>query len=85
MPSKAVLEGMLLDVAKKHNKNLGMDKDHKPDRNWIVLAIATLEPDHEIFGKSYKPEVKQGFGKAPGLMINNADGFYTGLPVITSS
>ena len=60
-----------------------MDKEHTPDRNWIILAIATLDPNHEIFGKSYKPEVKQGFGEGLGIMINNADGFYTGLPLLS--
>lgn len=83
-PSKTVLEGILCTLAKQRNKNLGIDANHKPDRNWIILAIATLEPDHEIFGKSYKPEVRQEFGQAPGVMVNNADGFYTGLPALSS-
>ena len=59
-PSKTVLEGILLDLAMRRNKNLGMDADHKPDRNWIILAIATLDPHHEIFGKSYRPAARQG-------------------------
>ena len=84
-PSKTVLEGILATLAKQRNKNLGIDADHKPDRNWIILAIATLDPKHEIFGKSYKPEVKHGFGQAPGVMVNNADGFYTGLPALSSA
>ena len=46
---------MLSALAKRRNKDLGMDVDHTPDWNWIILSIATLEPDHEIFGKSYKP------------------------------
>ena len=75
---------MLSALALRRNKNLGIDKEHKPDRNWIILAIATLDPQHEIFGKSYKPEVKQGFGEGPGIMINNQDGFFTGLPPLSS-
>jgi hypothetical protein len=43
-PSKTVLEGILATLAKQRNKNLGIDADHKPDRNWIILAIATLDP-----------------------------------------
>ena len=76
---------MLGTSAARRNQNLGMDKEHKPDRNWIILAIATLDPQHEIFGKSYKPEVKQGFGEGPGIMINNQDGFFTGLPALSSA
>jgi hypothetical protein len=84
-PSKTVLEGMLGALAARRNKNLGMDKEHKPDRNWIILAIATLDPQHEIFGKSYKPEVRQGLGEGLGVMINNKDGFFTGLPALSSA
>ncbi len=83
-PSKTVLEGILCILAKQRNKNLGIDADQKPDRNWIILAIATLDPKHEIFGKSYKPEVKHGLGQAPGIMVNNAKGFYTGLTALSS-
>jgi hypothetical protein len=31
-----VLEGMLSALALRRNKNLGIDKEHKPDRNWII-------------------------------------------------
>ncbi len=57
-PSKTVLEGILCTLAKQRIKNLAIDANQKPDRNWIILAIATLEPDHEIVGKSCKPEVR---------------------------
>ena len=83
-PSKVVLEGILSALAMRRNKNLGMDKEHKPDRNWLIIAIATLDAQHEIFGKSYKPQVRQGPGAGPGLMVNNADDFFTDLPILSS-
>ena len=76
---------MLVALALRRNKNLGMDKEHKPDRNWIIIAIATLDPQHEIFGKSYKPPVKLGLDAGAGHMIKNHDGFYTGLPHLSSA
>ena len=83
-PNKSVLEGMLGALALRRHKNLGIDKEHKPDRNWIIIAIATLDPQHEIFGKSYKPQVRPGF-EGPGVLINNQDGFFTDLPILSSA
>lgn len=85
VPSKTVLQAMLVALAQQRNKNLGIDNEHKPDRNWMVLAIATLDPQHEIFGKSYKPVMKLGLGVGPGVQINNQDGFFTGLPMLSSA
>ena len=62
-----------------------MDKDHKPDRNWIIIAIATLDPGHEIFAKSYKPAVRPGLAQGPRILVNNEDGFFTDLPLLSSA
>ena len=75
-----VLAEMLHEEATKAGLNIGMDQDHMPDRAWMIIALATLNKDHEIFGKSYLPKVIQRGLGVRELEISNEDGFFTGLP-----
>ena len=50
----------------------------------MIIAIATLNPDHELFGKGYRPPIARGIGgPGGGVLISNRDDFFTGLPVLT--
>lgn len=48
-PPKSVLMAMLEAEADAQEINLGMDFNHMPDRIWMIITLATLNPDHEIF------------------------------------
>ena len=78
-PLKSNLYQMVLDAAKLKNLNLGFDEDHLPDIKWLVIALATLNPNHNLFSKSYKPQVRHQTNNAH-LMVDNSDGFFDNLP-----
>ena len=77
-PTKAALAEMLDAEAVAAELELGMDLDHMPDRAWMIIALATLNPDHEIFQKAYVPVVaERGLAKNQ-ILMSNVDGFFTG-------
>ena len=85
-PPKTVLLQMLRAEAHPRRLLLGIDANHEPDADWIIIAIATLNPDHELFGKGYRPSIARGIGgPGGGVLISNRDDFFTGLPVLTSA
>ena len=48
----------------------------------MIIALGTLNPNHSIFSKSYKPEVINR-ATQNDIQISNEDGFFTGLPKLT--
>jgi tRNA(Phe) wybutosine-synthesizing methylase Tyw3 len=48
----------------------------------MIITLGTLNPDHEIFKKSYQPQVVNRHIQSD-VQISNADGFFTGLPRLT--
>jgi hypothetical protein len=69
------------DLAKRNAFDNGITDNKEPDKAWLIVAIAHLKPDHEIFGKSYQPPVKEV--ARDQYTINNADKFFTDLPPLT--
>jgi hypothetical protein len=82
-PTKAVLAEMLETEAAAQEVELGMDMDHVPDRAWMIIALATLNPEHEIFSKSYQPAIAERGLASNQIFVSNADGFFTGQPRLT--
>ena len=76
---------MIEDEATKQNVLLGIDGDHMPDRAWLIIALGTLNKDHPIFAKDYKPKVTKPVSAAQRMMmLSNEDGLYTGLPHLSA-
>lgn len=52
-----VLVDKLNAIAQTRGLNSGIDPRRKnhPDQQWILLAISTLEPNEEIFNRTYVP------------------------------
>ena len=48
---------MLEEEAESANLDLGIDKSHLPERKWMLIALSTLNPNHEIFKKNYVPKL----------------------------
>ena len=84
-PPKLHLAQLLQDVADSKGVDLGLDLVRPPDVQWMIIALATLNKNHPIFSKSYKPEVVQKRQVNAGLQIDNSDGFFTGLPKLTKA
>ena len=49
----------------------------------MIITLGTLNPNHSIFSKSHKPEVINRATQNE-IQISNEDGFFTGLPKLTS-
>lgn len=58
-PSKATLLKMLEEEAESADLDLGIDKSHLPERKWMLIALSTLNPNHEIFKKNYVPKLHE--------------------------
>ena len=82
-PTKLVLARMLQAEADAKNLLLGMDEDHMPDAQWMMRALATLNPNHAIFAKSYRPVVERPRHAERLERVNNEDCFYDDLPLLT--
>ena len=50
-----------------------------PQFNWMLLMLATLEPNHEIFAKNYQNPKKT---VAEEQLVDGYDGFYDDLPIV---
>ena len=60
---------------------LGFDKTHSPDKDWMLAVLSTLKEDHFIFAKDYRPEpVLAKKAVLSQVMIPNHNGFFQGLP-----
>jgi hypothetical protein len=83
-PSKEHLLIKLHQYLGTLNLNSGIDlkKENFPDKDWVILAIATLSAGNdEIFTKAYFPP--QGLRRknlADGFSFANADGLLSNIP-----
>ena len=50
----------------------------------MIVTLATLNPDHEIFQKSYAPQLMQKKMQSDS-QVTNKDNFFTGLPQLKLS
>ena len=59
-PTVDVLLKKFHKICKDQNLvHYGVDESHVPDKRWLLDLISTLNPDDEIFKKSYLPPVKE--------------------------
>jgi hypothetical protein len=58
-PIKALLIAEIHnELAKfKEVKNTGIDEKHYPDNDWLLVTLATLNPNHRYFAKDYVPSL----------------------------
>jgi len=74
-PLKTDIVAHLLAFAKDKNLNLGITEKRQPDKQWALLVLHKLQPNHAYFRKDYvRKTVKEK------IMINNDDGFLDNLP-----
>ena len=77
-PSKELLFSELSAIAAREGFQLGIDSASQVNTEWLLNTLSTLNPEHQIFSKSYRPE------KAPPknqIEVDNRDGFFDGLPL----
>ena len=59
-------------------------KKRNPDAEWLCDLLALWKPSDEIFDKSYV-YVRPRKATVASIVLDNADGFYTGLPILPAS
>ena len=69
------LFNFLQEEATEKHKDLGLDIKKMPDKQWMLYSLATLNPEHQIFSKSYRPVLKH-----QNVEVGNSDGYFDGLP-----
>ena len=56
-----------------------MIREKQPDKDWLILVLSSLKPDHEILSLTYEKKVEE----KPWdylYLIDNTNGFFDGLP-----
>jgi hypothetical protein len=66
-------------TAAKH-LDIGASEGKLPDIPWLLQVLAIFCPEHKVFQKDYLPPLP--VAKKEDLVIDNADGFYTGLQAL---
>ena len=74
-PKKEHVLEHLIGFAKDRGLRLGITEKHLPDRDWALLALAALKPDHKFFRKDYVPPKERH-----QVMVKNHNGFLNNLP-----
>ena len=76
----------------KEKRNTGIWDKHEPDVEWLLVSLATLNPNHRYFKKDYVPTVKESrniygkvaennnFASAGGEELEIYDDFFDDLP-----
>ena len=57
-------------------------KKNPPSKVWLLQVLATIDPDHLLFTKEYRKPTKQQQVQVQETMVNNSDGFFSGLPIL---
>ena len=74
-PLKTDIVTHLVAFAKDKNLNLGITEKRQPDKQWALLVLHKLQPNHVYFRKDYvRKTVKDK------MMVDNNDGFLDNLP-----
>jgi hypothetical protein len=83
-PTKEHFFSEVLKILTTHKLVFGVKSHACCDLDWLKACLATLNPEHRYFQKDYLPSVEESryVKKKPNKsgMVDNADGFYTGLP-----
>lgn len=52
-----------------------------PDKNWMYLLLSTVEPNHQIFARTYQRPIVQNPFKAAPVMVPNLNGIFNDMPL----
>lgn len=81
-PKKAyLLDELKLTVGDRWS-SLGISAKKVPDKQWILAVLGSLNPNHQVFQKSYRPPVN--LVKKEDKVIDNSDDFYSSLPMLVN-
>ena len=51
-----------------------------PTKSFTIIILGNINPVHEIFAKDYRAPPKTCVEEQEMMLVDNADGFWTGLP-----
>ena len=82
-PTIEALAAFLQEELKKKNRSLGhyltLPSAKLPDKKWMIMVLSTLEPNHKIFGKKYRPPAPASKEETT-VYISNHDNLFDDLP-----
>ena len=83
-PLKEVLLAQLMQLCVSKNLNIAwIDEMHSPNKDSMVLVLATLNPNDEIFKKDYvAPPIRKRMKDIETIVLPNE--LFEGLPKSTS-
>ena len=84
-PKREVIVDILNELLVQHKKNLTILPNHKPDVDWLLKLISTLDPEHFIFGKDYMPNKNELLKKHYGQFVMADKNFFEGLPRVMTN
>lgn len=66
------------------NRSLGFNFNEvqKVNTEWLLTVLSTLDPTNRLFAKNYIPseDERRNRDHLEEKLVDNSDGFYTGLP-----
>ena len=80
---KEVILSKLMQVCTARNFNISwIDETHSPNKEWLIIVIATFDPHNEIFRKDYVPPIRKRLRDIETIVLPNE--LFEGLPKSTS-
>ena len=81
-PVKDLCVAYLEQEAAQQAIDLGFkDSKHAPDKEWIIICLSTLNPNHQMFSKNYfPPTVPRKANVMLECSVENSNGFWESLP-----
>ena len=84
-PVKSVLAAMIAAEEKRRGVQVGLTEQNLPERAWLLIVLSTLNPEHAIFKKSYRPERTNAKAGADAFsqVISDRVEFFKDLPPLS--
>jgi len=62
--------------------DLGIRRDKLPEKEWLLMTLSTLNPEHRLFAPSFQPESKKkSVNVVTQPLINNVNNMYDNMPL----
>lgn len=77
-PTKNRLYEHLLIEQNRAGIELGMNPQHLPNKDWMMICLSTLNPEHTLFSRQYVPVIRNN--NVVHTVFPDPGGMYANLP-----
>ena len=81
-PKLEYLMNEVVRLSTEKGLDIGATPKNMPDRKWLLNVLSTMDPDHEVFKKSYMPPAP--VPRRENKVVDNSDSFFDQLPMLTN-